>query len=242
MLYHLSLLVLGPVFVVQGKYVRRVTPELPEPKGQRSGEWVEDGHEPEEKLRLLIAGDSAAAGVGVDQQGHALSGRLTEAVAQTHALDWKLLAQTGDKSEDLLAKLESEPPGQFDVVVISIGVNDVTKLVSVKTWLANLRNIVDVLQNKFGAQRIYFSSIPPMHLFPALPQPLRWWLGTRARQLNHLMRDFAADCDACVFVDTPFELDVEHMAEDGFHPGAPVYKVWGEHVAELIKQDHPKAR
>ena len=58
---NLLLGLLGPALWVQGKYVRRVTPRLPEPPGPRSGHC---GQGPQ--LRLLIAGDSAAARVGAD--------------------------------------------------------------------------------------------------------------------------------------------------------------------------------
>ena len=56
MTYHLALACLGPVFLVQGRYVRRSTPVLPLPDGAVSG-TSGDGR----SLRILIAGDSAAA-------------------------------------------------------------------------------------------------------------------------------------------------------------------------------------
>jgi hypothetical protein len=34
------------------------------------------------------------------------------------------------------------------------------------------------------------SGLPPMHRFPALPQPLRWYIGSRARDFD---RALAAD-------------------------------------------------
>ncbi len=51
---------LAPLLLWQGRHVRRVTPRLPEAAGPRAGTT---GHGP--PLRLLVLGDSAAAGVGV---------------------------------------------------------------------------------------------------------------------------------------------------------------------------------
>lgn len=56
MLYPLSTFALAPVLIGQGRYVRRVTPSLQEPEGERQGSL---GEGPE--LRVLILGDSAAA-------------------------------------------------------------------------------------------------------------------------------------------------------------------------------------
>ena len=72
--YKLAAIGLAPVIIAQGLYVRRVTPRLPEPEGERSG--VNGAGPP---LSLLILGDSAAAGVGVATQDQALSGQLVSA-------------------------------------------------------------------------------------------------------------------------------------------------------------------
>jgi hypothetical protein len=69
MLYQLTTLALGPLLLAQGLYVRRKTPLLPEPPGARSG-FAGTGR----LLRVLILGDSAAAGVGAASQLSALSG------------------------------------------------------------------------------------------------------------------------------------------------------------------------
>jgi lysophospholipase L1-like esterase len=113
-------------------------------------------------------------------------------------------------------------------------VNDVTGLTSSQRWLSNLAAISAALKNKFGAGQVLFSSLPPMHLFPALPQPLRWWLGTRAKQLNVLMEQLSANSSGCSFLNIPYSTDRQLVAADGFHPGALAYKLWGEFVAEVI--------
>lgn len=237
MLFHLSFFVLAPVYLLQGKYVRRVTPKLAEPEGARKGSVCVAADQAQRPLKVLITGDSAAAGVGVSEQTQALSGRLAAALGDSHALEWTLLAQTGDTSADLVARLEQTEAFEIDIALISIGVNDVTALKSINTWQANLARISELLRDKFKAQRVYFSAIPPMHHFPALPQPLRWWLGTRARQLDAAMQNFISEQVGCTFVDTPFEFDLDYIAADGFHPGAQAYGVWAEHVASLIRTE-----
>ena len=147
------------------------------------------------------------------------------------------MAQTGDTSGQLLDKISrSGSHESYDTVVISIGVNDVTGLTSTQTWINNLNMITTALQEKFAVKRILFSSLPPMHLFPALPHPLRWWLGTRAKQLNKLAEQFCRQTANCSFINVPYPLDPRFVATDGFHPGAPAYQLWGEYLAEIIHE------
>ncbi|MCC6374061.1 MAG: SGNH/GDSL hydrolase family protein, partial [Moraxellaceae bacterium] len=76
---------LAPLLLTQGMYVRRVTPKLPEPQGARVG--VTGTGKP---LRLLIVGDSAAAGVGAAHQNDALLGQLVAALATEFEVSWCL--------------------------------------------------------------------------------------------------------------------------------------------------------
>lgn len=230
MIYRLASLVLGPVFLVQGMWVRLSTPQLPEPEGARAGVW---GYGPE--LRLLILGDSAAAGVGVESQAEALSGKLVASLGEFYRVTWKLLATSGHNSAEVLARLQSEPAEVFDVVVISVGVNDVTGRTSYSRWRDNVQAIVNVLEQKFQTRRILFSSLPPMHFFPGLPQPLRWWLGGRADRLNQRVETFAIGHPSCQFVHVKFPFDTGFMAADGFHPGPAAYSLWGDHLATVIR-------
>ena len=230
MQHYLATIGLAPILIVQGLYVRCVTPRLPEPPGERSG--INGSGPP---LSLLILGDSAAAGVGVATQSQALSGQLVSALASDFQVSWKLMAQTGDKAKEVLVKLETAAPEKFEVVVTSIGVNDVTHGTMTKTWIDQQARIIELLQSKFHSQHIILSSLPPMHLFPALPQPLRWYLGLRAKRLNSALKNFVEVCKQCEFVTTDFPLDAEYMAADGFHPGALAYSVWANHVAGIIR-------
>lgn len=204
--------------------------ELFEAQGERSGT-----HGSGSLLRLLILGDSAAAGVGVSTQSQALSGQLIFALGSAFRGSWKLIAQTGHKAKDLLATLEMLVPEPFDVVVTSIGVNDVTHGTGFRKWIDQQARIVELLQSKFQSRHIMLSSVLPMHLFPALPQPLRWYLGARAGRLNSALKNFADSSERCVFVSVDFPLDEANMASDGFHPGAPAYSLWARQIAAMIR-------
>lgn len=223
---------LGPLLLLQGRHVRRVTPVLPEPPGPRQGRA---GTGP--PLRLLILGDSAAAGVGASTQDEALSGQLVDALASRFDLTWKLIARTGATTDDTLqtlAALEREP---FDIVVTSLGVNDVTGGRSPRRWIADQARLVDLLRSEFSASRFLMSALPPMHLFPALPQPLRAYLGAQALRYNAALRTFAEATEGCTWVSLDVTQDKTHMAHDGFHPGPQIYAAWARRLAQRIGAD-----
>lgn len=231
--FRLSMLLLGPVFYLQGFYVRRAIPKLPEAEGQRLGVSGKG-----KTQRLLILGDSAAAGVGVNHQQQALSGTLVNALEASFELHWKVLATSGDTSTHLIERLQQASAEPFDLVVISVGVNDVNTLASSRRWLKNLTTLSQLLTNKFSARHIIFSSLPPMHRFPALPQPLRWWLGSRAKRFNNLLSQYACHHQACTFAEIPYTPAGDLIASDGFHPGPKAYAIWGRYIAELIVKHH----
>lgn len=231
MIYPLLVTALSPLLLMQGVYVRIVTPRLPEASGERVGQL---GSGP--PLRLLILGDSAAAGVGVSQQSQALSGQLTARLANKYQLSWQLWAKNGFKSQDILALLASNPAEPIDVVILSIGVNDVTSGVSLKKWAAQQQQIIALLLGKYSVQHIVFTALPPMHLFPALPQPLRWVFGLRAKQFNALLQSKLASSSHCTFLEFKTPLKAEYMAIDGFHPNDKTYQLWAQEATQAIQQ------
>jgi len=149
---------------------------------------------------------------------------------------WRLEAQTGATTRSTIARLKSMTQEPFAAVAISLGVNDVTCGRSATTWLAELDELAGLLRIKFGAQRMLWSGLPPMDEFPALPQPLRWYLGARAKWFARVLREWAEPQSDCVFVAVPAGGYGPMMAEDGFHPGPRMYEMWGAEMARLIME------
>ena len=231
MRYVLSTIALAPLLLWQGRRVRAEVPRLPEPAGERYGAV---GTGP--KLKLLILGDSAAAGVGAETQAEALSGGLVQALQAAFEIHWKLVATTGHTTADALIELAAMPIEPFDVVVTSLGVNDVTSQHSIKTWRRQQIDLIAALQSHFDAGQIYLSGLPPMHRFPALPQPLRWYVGSRAKQFDRELEKFAQEVPHCEFVPLNFSgLGTDAMASDGFHPGPAIYQQWANELARRIR-------
>jgi len=232
-------ILLGPVFLAQGKWARKNTLVLPEPPGERKGVC---GAGP--RLNLLIVGDSAAAGVGADHQDDGLLGQTIQPLAAHFTVHYRLWARstiTTRGCEKSLLKLAEQP---YDVVLTSLGVNDITSVLPLPTWIKQQARIRSTLREKFDAPLLIITSLPPMGEFTALPQPLRWFLGRIAREFNlALKHEIAKEKNAVLLEFNLLENKNVQLAADNFHPGPSVYKIWGAAAAELIiKHQHDQAK
>ncbi|MCP3103201.1 SGNH/GDSL hydrolase family protein [Myxococcus sp. K15C18031901] len=229
-----------PLYWMQSLRVRRTTPRLPEPEGPREGLFGEGA-----PLRLLVVGDSSAAGVGVGTQADALTGQLVSRLGQRRTVGWRLVARSGLTTAEIVELVEQSNPSAFDVAVVAAGANDLTQRIPIERWIRALHRLVDVLGTRFGIAHTVLSPLPPFQEFPALPEPLRGFVGRRAAVYNAALAAFSEGRRDCTLLDSPFAsgtpgLDARSaMASDGFHPGAPVYAAWAECAASEIQLLHP---
>jgi lysophospholipase L1-like esterase len=226
---------LTPLLIAQAIRTRARLPKLPEATGARRGKV---GKGP--LLRLLIAGDSSAAGVGVVHQRDALAGQLATLLAKDCAatVDWKLVAKTGLTTAETMHLLQRETLPHFDIAVIVTGVNDIIDQVP-STHAVSAREVLsNWLRNALGVQHVVFASLPPVHEFPGLPQPLRWVAGSDARRHDAALKRWAATRSDVSRVAIELRLNPGVMAEDGFHPGAPVVRqsalALSRHIASSV--------
>jgi lysophospholipase L1-like esterase len=226
-------LVLFPLLLMQGMRVRRVTPRLPEAGGPREGRIA--GAEP--TVRLLVVGESTAAGVGAADHGEALAGQVARALAERaeRAVDWRVLGRNGATADaarrDLVLPAESL---RADVAVLALGVNDTLRFHSPARWRRDLAALAEAVRERCGPVPILLSSVPPVGRFPALPQPLRGALGIRAALLDRAARRLANELADARHVPMPaLERDVAaYFCADRFHPSPAGYAAWGAAVAE----------
>jgi lysophospholipase L1-like esterase len=224
-------LVLAPLLVAQAVATRRRALVLPEPEGPRQGQ-VGAGR----VLRLLIVGDSSAAGVGVRTQDEALAGHLTRTLARRSGrrVRWQLVAESGITTVQALALLKQAAPAPAEVAIVVLGVNDVIDQVPSHRAVQQRAELVDWLREHTSVRHVVFAPLPPVHRFPLLPQPLRHVMGRDALRHDAAVARWAATREDVSHVPIDYALGAEHMADDGFHPGEPVYRACGEALAEFV--------
>jgi len=231
-------LMLSPLLLAQAVRTRRRAPVLPEAGGARSGRL---GDPDSATVRILIAGDSSAAGVGVGDQAQAVAGHLVRALHREsgHAIAWTLHARTGLTTRGVHALLQAEPPEPADIAIVVTGVNDVTGQIPSWRALGHRRALADWLLGQGLARHVVFAPLPPMHRFPLLPEPLRRVMGGDAIRHDRALARWAATRSDVSHAEIELDLHAGVMASDGFHPGEPVYRICGEalgrHAAEAAR-------
>jgi lysophospholipase L1-like esterase len=224
-------LALAPLLLRQGRMVRRTALRLPEAAGPREG-VVGEGVP---VMRVLVVGDSSAAGVGIPSQDEALAQPLARALAGRlqGAVAWQLIARSGidtPGARELLARSRVAPA---QVVVTVLGVNDVTAQRSAASFVAHQAQLWSDLRERCAARWGVVCGLPPMDRLTAIPQPLRWYLGRCACALDAAVRDWSQreDLGYCGLRWTD---DARMLAADGFHPGPALYPAWAQRLADLI--------
>ncbi len=230
---------LAPVLLVQGRRLRETALRLPEAHGPRTGvapcprrAIAPSSSLDAAPLRLLFIGDSSAAGVGVAHQHEALAQPTAEHLARLagRAVQWQLVARSGVNTLEALALLRGSSPRAADVVVIALGVNDVTSQTPTRRFASNVVALLDEVARLTGARLAVVCGLPPLHRLPAAPQPLRWYLGQCAHRLDRALRELCEHHPTRAHVSLQWAEPGE-MAIDRFHPGPTQYRRWSELVA-----------
>jgi lysophospholipase L1-like esterase len=222
---------LGPVLLPQSRWLKRNALRLPEAMGPREGQ-VGQG---KPVLKLLVVGDSSAAGVGVADQVQALALPLATCLSQHFgaAVDWQLVARTGIDTSAARAMLAEAALRPADVVVTALGVNDVGSQTSAHRFIEQTALLWIELQQRTGARWAVVSGLPPMHLLTAVPHPLRWYLGRYAAWLDASVCRWAGQ-QGLGYCALQFAAGPGSLALDGFHPGPNLYPQWAQRLAEII--------
>jgi len=224
-------LALGPILLPQAHWVRRTALRLPEAAGPREG-LVGSG---EPVLRVLVIGDSSAAGVGIADQAQALALPLAHRLHEMlgGAVAWQLVAQSGIDTagaRELAARSQLQPA---DVVVTVLGVNDVTSQRGPFAYVEQLDALWADVRRRTGARWLVACGLPPMGLLTAVPHPLRWYLGRCSDLLDEALQLWV-DAENFGFFSLRWASDAKFLAKDGFHPGPALYPVWAQRLAHLI--------
>ena len=211
-------------------------PDLPDsPPLDHDGHLGGDGP----ALRMVWLGDSTAAGVGASSADRAMPRRVARALGRP--VDLTVLAVSGDRVSDVVddqvGALAALRP---DVVLVSIGANDVVHLTSNDAYRDAYEDLVAAVPD--GAQLVVLG-VPDMGAPPRFAQPLRAVAGWRGRQLDRTSREVADDAGA-LYVDIAGETGPAMRADPGrlfavdkYHPSDDGYALWAEAVVKVLAKE-----
>ncbi|MFI9172191.1 SGNH/GDSL hydrolase family protein [Streptomyces lincolnensis] len=159
------------------------TPHVPHSEGRYGHVYAVPDEPP---LRMVMLGDSTAAGQGVHRSGQTPGALLASGLAAVaeRPVELRNVALPGARSDDLdrqVALTLADPARVPDVCVIMIGANDVTHRMPPTRSVRHLSAAVRRLRTA-GAE-VVVGTCPDLGTIEPVQQPLRWLARRASRQL-----------------------------------------------------------
>lgn len=218
-----------PLFWLQGIFLRRIVLRLPTPTDDPYGCF--EGKK--NKFKILGLGESPMAGVGISKYSETLTGLTSNRLNKLMDIhvNWRIIAQNGLTIKKLNQLIREESPLDIDLIIVSIGGNDVFNLTPPWVWERNLDSFVNYFVRGEKTPIIIFSPVPCVGRFPAIPNPLRlafgYWESILQKSLTIIMN---SKRDVYLLKDR-FPDGKKYFLNDGIHPSKLAYKLWSERLA-----------
>ena len=187
-------------------------------------------------VRLVLLGDSAAIGVGVEWLSETVGGQLARLLAEgstdtgeRHVL-LSSVGVAGSRSADLATQVARALLGDRpDVAVVLIGAHDATSLRSPEEAAGLLGQAVRRLRDA-GVQ-VVVGTCPDLGALRSIAPPLRQVAGMFGRRMAKAQAKAVLEAGGAVVAlgdetGTVFRADAGTLCYDGFHPSADGYRVW----------------
>lgn len=183
-------------------------------------------------IRVAVLGDSSVTAPGVAGPEEIWISLICSRIAETRHVTLRSFAVSGSRAEDLLGK-QLDPAIRFepDLVVVSVGANDVIKGVGVKPFQEQLDTLVEAL-TRTGAV-VMLSGVGDIGTIPRLKPPLRNLMTRRSARFDAVHHVVAERHGAHVVQhrrDNPtiWYSDRGLWSADLFHVSAAGHRRWAE--------------
>jgi lysophospholipase L1-like esterase len=193
---------------------------------------------------VVVLGDSTAQGIGADSPEETFGALVARRLAgEGTAVRFVNLGVSGATAGEVLAgQVPRVPALEPDLVLLSVGANDVTSWRAADEYAWTMREIVGRLRET-GA-RLAVLNVPAIVSVPLLPLPVRWALDVRTREYNARLRELRREIGFTlvpIYEDTreAFERDRTHFAADEYHPSSKGYALWADVIRAAVRRSVP---
>ena len=236
-----------PIVFYQGNKIRKEFPRLPEASEPQG----ESGSAYQNTMTVIGIGESTMACVGIDKHENGFIGHFSRNLSDLlqRKINWKVYAKSGYTAEmtrnELLPQVSEKT---VDLFIISLGGNDTFQLNSPKKWSEDIIKLIKELRENHPATPLLFTTMPPIHTFPAFTGSIRFVLGNLVRIHGEALEKVAQSVEGVYYDSRKIELK-EWLAKlpdknksdfysDGVHPSQLTFEIWGKEMAELINEQH----
>lgn len=223
-----------PFLIAEAKQIRDSKPSLP----PLSEKLILNGGE----KRLLVFGESTAAGVGASRVETTLAGHFKKELWEDYSI--YSLGKNGLRVKEAIDFFDQNywnPSLDQSGITLFLGANDCFKLTSPEDYQRQLSALIDLFKKKLNPSWIYLADIPPVHLFPAFSKGMKRQLKIQRDFLQKEMVAISQREENILFEPISLDLNENFFSEDGIHPSDYGYQkivefaIKGLRDSQLIK-------
>ena len=192
---------------------------------------------------VVVLGDSTAHGIGADRPEQSFGALVARGLARRRGAALLVnLGVSGARADDVLTR---QLPGVAaldpDLVLLSVGANDVTGWTDTDDYLSRMSRILEALE-RTGAT-VAVLNVPAIVTAPLLPPPARLLFDVRTHRYNDRLRPLVLGRERAVYVPIyeesrePFERDRTNFAADEYHPSPKCYALWARIILRALEAD-----
>ncbi|MFZ1814017.1 MAG: SGNH/GDSL hydrolase family protein [Rhizobiaceae bacterium] len=221
-----------PIYVWQGLGVRRHSIRMEPPYNCGTYDFPGKG----KPIRILLLGDSSAAGVGVGSIAQSLGGYLPRFISEKSGRPVSIHIAGMNSATAAQIRDHVVPhidPRDFDFVTLNIGTNDAKNFHTGRRFCKDFGTLLYSLKARFPQARIIWSGVLDLSKVPALPKPLGAILGVRSRLIDYNGRVLCRERGA-ISPEPEWDAVPENFSSDGFHASERGYRQWAENLARFM--------
>ncbi|MBI2581485.1 hypothetical protein HYV85_06835 [Candidatus Woesearchaeota archaeon] len=195
---------------------------------------TEHGNKTKPKLKLFLAGDSVAAGVGASSFNASIGGRIASALAKENHVIFTNAAKSGSRMVDMT----DVPREKQDVMVLFIASNDLYHFTSLRKF----ENDTEAAVERYSklADKVIIVGPADVAGATAIPLIMKSLYNLQWQKYAAIMRTAAAKHPNMAYV-----YPAEHKAklrtyghteaDDGFHPNDNGHRFWADLILSETK-------
>lgn len=226
----------APFLYLQGQYIRRKIGRLPDAGGETVGKFGTN----ESIVKLLVLGESTAAGMGARTHETALAGQFARFLGEKigKSVEWHVVGRSGITVKETIHELVPKIPDEkFDYIMLALCGNEVLKLRSPRTFRRDMKRLLAILKKKYPNATFFITNAPAVRLSPVLPHPIKFILGHLSALHDANAREFTAEMQKVFYFHQPSTVTKDFFA-DGLHPSEKGYTDWSRRMIEFFTEKY----
>lgn len=188
------------------------------------------------KSKLLLIGESTAAGVGASSIEKTLGGNLSSLFGKDYELvNLGKNGLTARQAYSFLKKNQGDKPLKINGLILFLGANDCFRLTRPGHFKDSLQQLITSASTDYQPDWIYLADIPPVHLFPAFSILMKKFLKIQRSYLQQEMVELATNNRKIIFAPIYLDLQPDFFSKDKIHPSDKGYQKIAEFAWETLQ-------